>query len=42
MFKRRILTCAIVASIANAASAAESGPEIRSTLQDQQDVAETI
>ena len=42
MFKRRILTCAIVASIANAASAAESGPEIRSTLQDQQEVAVTI
>ena len=42
MFKRRILTCAIVAGIANAASAAESGPEIRSTLQDQQEVAVTI
>ena len=42
MFKRRILTCAIVAGIANAAGAAESAPEIRSTLQDQQEVAVTI
>ena len=42
MFKRRILTCAIAAGIASTAVAAEPGQEIRSTLQDQQEVAVTI
>ena len=42
MFKRRILTCVIIAGLANSASAAEIGSEIRSTLQDQQEVAVTI
>ena len=42
MFKRRILTCVIIAGLANSASAAEIGSEIRITLQDQQEVAVTI
>ena len=42
MFKRRILTCVIITGLANSASAAEIGSEIRSTLQDQQEVAVTI
>lgn len=42
MFKRRILTCAIVASITSAAASAEPTQESRSTLQDQLEVAVTI
>ena len=42
MFKRRILTCAVVAGFAGAASVAGAAQEIRSTLQDQQEVAVTI
>lgn len=41
MFKRRLLACCALTALATASFAAESD-EIRSTLQDQQDVAVTI
>jgi hypothetical protein len=41
MFKRRLLACCILTALATSSFAAESD-EVRSTLQDQQDVAVTI